>query len=225
MSDSWDIRALRTYISNAPGRTSTSLDVLNSLDRYVQIFLYHLFNARDAMKGIIHTVDPYGMENSKYIFGASERRSDYDKAMTVTEANTLGCIHATRAIYDVFSQLLNDLLLSGALGEGECEIAIVAKRLPESEVKKILTELLNSQWFAYISAFVNTAKHRRLVGQLFQVSFEDASARMEIPAFEYRDRSFASYTLENVLRGVVEVKNAIVYCGRALNSQLGIASG
>lgn len=225
MSDSWNIEALRQYISAGHVPESPSLEIVDSLDRYVRIFVYHLISARDAMKEVIHTNDPYGIENTKYLFGASERQEDFYKAMTVTEANTLGCIHATRAIYDVFSQLLNHLLLSGELSERACSIVSVEKLLPRSDVKQILTDLLSSQWFAYVSAFINTAKHRRLVGQLFHVSFESPSARVEVPAFAYEGQSFASHTLEEILRGVVDVKNAVVHCGRALNSQLGVAAG
>ena len=225
MSDSWDIDALRTYLSNSLGPKSPSLAVVDSLDRYVGIFLYHLYTARDAMKGVVHTDDPYGLENSKYIFGLSVRQNEYHKAMVVTEANTLGCIHATRAIYDVFSHLLNDLLLCGVIGERQCEIASVAARLPDSQLKQILDSLLGSQWFSYVTAFINTAKHRRLVGQFFYVSFEDGSAGLHIPEFSYNGKAFTSYPLEEVLRGVVDVKNSIVYGGRALNSLLGVASG
>lgn len=73
-----------------------------------------------------------------------------------------------------------------------------------------------------MSSYVNTAKHRRLVGQLFSVSFEDGSAKLEVPGFTYRSHDFASYSLHDVLRGIIEVRNGIVQCGIELNTMLGV---
>ena len=80
--------------------------------------------------------------------------------------------------------------------------------------------LIDSEWFGYVSAFVNTAKHRYLVRHGFHVSLETGEASIRLEGFEYRGVQYPPYSADDVLKGVIEVKNAVVDCGKLLNQQV-----
>lgn len=217
---SWDTAYLRQHICSLGEPERSLVEVVDSIGRYNAIFIYHLESARDAMKGIIRMDDPHGIENLRLVFGDSERQDEFYLAKIASEANILGCIHSTRAIFDVFSHLVNGLLLGGRLSAKQCNIEAAAGMLEHSALKRALEDLLNSYWFSYVKSFVNTAKHRRLVQHGLHVSFVDSDAGIRISAFEYEGSSFPSYSVEELLAGVLDAKNRIVDCGRALNARV-----
>lgn len=169
------------------------------------------------MKGIIHDDDPHGMKNMRFIFGADEQQDEYNQAKLISEAHILGCIHCARAMFDVFSHLVNGLVLGNAISVRDCTIKSVAERLPDSQLKTELKTLLKHHWFRYVDGFINTAKHRGLVQHAFQVSFVGEKAGVHLAGFEYKGTKFPPYSVDELLAGVLEVKNRIVDCGRSLN--------
>jgi len=191
--------------------------VLDSICRYVDIFQYHLVLARDAMKAVVVVDDPHRIENTKYVLGLSEKQKEYALAKVASEANILGCIHSTRALLDVFAFLVNGLLLGTCIPASKCDIRSVAVALPDSPLKRRLQELLGSTWFAYLSAFVNTAKHRQLVPHAFWVSFESADVGIRLDGFEYNGVAYSSLSVDDLLRGIIEVQRAVVDSGKLLN--------
>ena len=189
------------------------MEVTDSLGRSVDIFHYHLFTARDALKGILD--DSHSMvEALDLAFG--EQRHAYHHATLVSEAHIHGCFHVARNMFDMF-QLVNGLVLNPAIPVERCDIWKVHEALASSDLREEIGQLLESAWFSYVSGFVNTIKHRRLVQHSFTVSFEDNVAGIRIGAFEYRGKSHPPYSVNEVLHGVLDVKNRIVGCGRALN--------
>ncbi|MGQ0696822.1 MAG: hypothetical protein ACT4PZ_01135 [Panacagrimonas sp.] len=220
MTPSWNLKELRDYVrATRPGDEET-LEVARSVGRYIQIFRYHLSEARDAMKGVIAEDASQGRENLEYVFGISSRQDEYHKAMIRSEANLLACAHTARSLFEVFSHLINGLLLNNALSRGDCDIVKATGKLPPSPLKEALDELLDSHWFRYVKAFDNTAKHRSLVRHGFHVSFEDGVAAVRIDGFEFKGKSFPRYKAEAFLTGVLEVKNKVVDCGRSLNDEV-----
>lgn len=215
MNGSWKIDVLRSKLQAAGD--SRALDFLSSIDRYVRIFLYHLATARDAMVGLIDKDKPGSMDNVSLILGASPNSGQFRLAAIVSEANLLGAIHSARALYDVFSNLVNALILNRLISEDRCDIRTVALRLPHGTLKLTIDELLLSRWFQYVAAFVNTAKHRCLVPHSFSVSLEEGVAGFRIRGFEYKGELFPEYSITEVLEGVLDVKNRVVACGCALN--------
>lgn len=215
MREPWNLEDLRAHIRE--GGDPSLLDVVNSIGRANDIFAYHLYTARDALKGIVDESDPSGIENLQLVLGASERQDDYAYAKLVNEANVIGCIHAARSIFDMFSHLVNGLLLRSSIPAHVCDIAKANQALPQSELKDHITSLLASDWYNYVVGFINTTKHRNLVSHQFSVSFESDVAGIKIGSFEYNGRSFPAYWGTEVLQGVLDVKNSVIACGRALN--------
>jgi hypothetical protein len=217
MSSPWNIAALRSHIQKSGELSNDLVRILDSVGRYVDIFRYHMLHARDAMKAVVVENDPYGIENTRYVLGASERQEEYARAKIASEANILGCIHSSRALLDVFAFLVNGLLLGARISPRRCDIKTVAAALPDSPLRQRLQVLIGSSWFGYVSAFVNTAKHRQLVPHGFWVSFETGAAGIRLEGFEYEGVRYNSYTAEELLRGVIEVKNSVVDSGKLLN--------
>ena len=96
-------------------------------------------------------------------------------------------------------------------------ISKVLARLPESPLREHVSSTLSSHWYRYVVAFVNTAKHRRLVEHLFSVSVEENRAGVRVGSFSYESESFPAYWGTEVLEGAIEVKNQVVGAGRFLN--------
>jgi len=218
----WDISILRRYIYDSLESSQRLLEVVDAIARYDWIFQYHFITARDAMKGIIHNDAPNNIKNIEFLFGLHKQQAEFNQANLISEAHILGCIHCVRSMYDIFSHLVNKLIINenDRLDIGDCDIKRIENVLASSDLKTKLGQLLSSHWFRYIDAFVNTAKHRGLVQHKFQVSFINEDSGIRLAPFEYRRREFPSYSVDELLKGVLEVKNHIVECGRLLNSHV-----
>jgi hypothetical protein len=86
-----------------------------------------------------------------------------------------------------------------------------------SDFKNQLKQVLQSHWFLYVSAFINTTKHRKLVRHDLSVSLKDNREGVRIGSFEYKRVTYPQYWGRDVLVGVVEVKNSLIACARTLN--------
>ncbi len=222
MKDSWKLNELRDFIDKRYGVTSRERETLDSLGRYDGLFVHHMKTARDAMSGIIENHTEFALTNVQYALGVSSRQAEFDRAMLVSEANMLACLHAVRSLYEVFAQLVNCLLLNGVLTVKECNLNTVAKEIPASKLKSLLEELLKDDEYAYVASFVNTAKHRYLVGQVFKVQADSGNAELFVRDFEYGAKKFARRSFTSALAGAIEVKNRVVQCGQALNAMSGV---
>lgn len=153
----------------------------------------------------------------RYVFGSADNQAQYNEAKIENEANLLASIHSVRAMYEIFAQLVNSLVLSGHYSVPKCTIYRVAKALPESVLRQEINELTSHYWFQWLSDFVNTIKHRRLMTHTFTLHVDNPSAEILVDGFEYEGREYPAYTDTEILKGTLEVKNKIVDCGNALN--------
>ncbi|MES1934626.1 hypothetical protein T35B1_18578 [Salinisphaera shabanensis T35B1] len=216
----WNLKELREYIRAERANSDELIQILRSIDRYIQIFMFHLEGARDAMDEVIDPTDEHQVEAVKMVFGASAHQERYYFAKVASEAHVLGAAHSARAMFDVFAFLVNGLLLNGAVCESRCNLQVVAKKLPPSPLKRELDGLANSYWFGFVSAFVNVAKHRMLVDHSFRVGFKDPHTGIRIGSFEYKGQRYPQYRVSEFLEGVLEVKNKVVDCGDLLNKHV-----
>jgi hypothetical protein len=222
MKETWQLNELREYIDRKYGVISRERETLDSLARYDGLFVYHIQTARDGMKGIIENSTEFTLTNVEYALGVSSRQKEFYKAMLVSEANMLACIHAVRALYEVFAQLVNFLLLNELLTVKECNLHKVTEKLHDSELKSLLEELLKYDEYVYVAAFVNTAKHRYLVGQVLNVEANSGNAELFVREFEYGCTKFDRRSFANTLIGAIAVKNRVIRCGQVLNAMIGV---
>jgi hypothetical protein len=216
----WEPTPLRSHISEAGIDVQRRLAILESVARYVNIFRFHLWEARDAMKDVVEEDNPHGIRNLLYIFGDAENQHEFERAKIASEAHILASIHSARSIWDVFAFLVNSVALDSAISERECDLRKVWKRLPESTLRIQIGELLESEWFEYITAFINTSKHRYLVPHAFHVSFENGRSEIRIGGFTYNGKTFPEHSARHVIAGLLVVQNQIVECGQALDSEV-----
>jgi hypothetical protein len=214
----WNLEELRSRVRTARSDADEVLELINSISRSVQIFRYHMETGRDALKGIVNETEPQGPENFMLILGASERQGEFAYAKIVGEANIIGCLYAARSLWDLFAQLVNALVLVEPLAVSACDINRVVAAMPASPLRTRLDALLRSHWYTYVAAFINTTKHRQLVQHMMTVSIEEDRAGIRIGGFTYRAKSFKTYWGHEVLEGAIDVKNAIIECGRLLNA-------
>jgi len=104
----------------------------------------------------------------------------------------------------------------------DCSIKNVIAVMRASPLRSRLEILVQSDWFAYVTAFVNTTKHQRLVQHALSVSLEQNRVGIQMGSFSYRGKPYAGYWGLEVLQGALEVKNTITECGRLLNAELGV---
>ena len=86
-------------------------------------------------------------------------------------------------------------------------------------LKQKLDMLSASEWFRYVAAYSNTSKHRTLIQQSLHLSFADGTAGLRAAGFTH-DQTYSSYMVGDLLKGILLVKNQILVCGKALNSQV-----
>lgn len=214
----WNLGVLKSQVRLRKSDADQILELINSIGRSVDIFRYHMETARDALKGIVDEAEPQGSENFMLVFGASERQGEFAFARIVSEANIIGCLYTARSLWDLFAQLANALFVAKPLPVSACDIKRVIAVMPDSALKARLEILVQSHWYAYVAAFINTTKHRCLVQHIMTISIEENRAGIRIGDFSYGGKSFKTYWGHEVLEGTIEVKNAIIECGRLLNA-------
>ena len=219
MSDTaWNLAELRRYTRTQSLGDPMVSELISSIGRSDSIFQYQVVTARDALKGLINYESPQGHENWMFIFGCSERQEDFYNAKIVSEANLIGCVHTTRSLLEVFAQLVNCVVLRGSIHASQCTLKRVTETLPDGELRISLEKLLASYWFSYLSAFTNTIKHRQLIQHQISISFVENLVGIKIGSFEYCGVTYQAYWANDFLQGVIDVKNAVIASGRALNS-------
>ncbi len=216
-NNTWAIGELRRYVTSQSAHSEDLVQAINSTDRYFQIFRYHFHHAKVALAEIVPPAGQAVDERIKLAMGLSDQQLRLENARVVSEANLLGCLHATRAIYDIFSNLVNSLVLKEPISERACNIWRITNLLPDSQLKEKLSELLSSDWFIYLSAFVNISKHRQLTDHEYLANLDATASGFCVASFSYGDKHFERRTADDVLRGTLEIKNAIVECGVLLN--------
>ena len=211
----WKLNNLENKFSSNPNACELIRSISNSID----IFRYHFVLARDENAKIKFN-DPIG--GFELVFPPENKAHDLEVMKLTIQANVQACIHATRPIYDIFGQLVNELVIDKPIPVYKCTIHSVIDRLPQSELKNCLTTLTNSDSFEYMNAFVNTIKHRNLVNYGTLVDLEKGESGVQFKAFTFNKKSYSAMWAKDVLELILDVKNGIVTAGIALNSHLGV---
>jgi len=187
----WNLAELNSHYLAANRRGSNLTPTLiSSLFRLIEIFRYHLRLTRDSANGIFNLEEPGGIDNMLLVFGQSEKQDEFERTKIVSEANLIGCIHAARGLFDIFAQLINELILSPKMRIWQVEIKTVTSKLPACRLKTELRNLLKSASFKYVNAFVNTTKHRQLVPHIVHVSFVNNDTGLHLDRFSYGGEAF-----------------------------------
>lgn len=218
MTTNWNLNELRErVIANFPSNSKKPVELINSIGRSCEIFEYHKCLARDAFEAFSKENDPNGVKFFSHAFNCVEDDDSFWQARLVSEANLIACVGITRNSFDSFGQLLNNLVLPTPC-TGNFYVYQVSEALPHGRLRNELKEALSSEWFKYLNAFINTAKHRQLITHSPSISFVDGNRGGKVVGFEYKNSRYPEYWAHEVLEGTVAVQNSLVSCGRLLNS-------
>ena len=220
--NSWNLKSLVEWVELQKIDNEPDLERISSIDRAVDIFGYHFYQAKTDND----LIRPESIKESfELILPLEEKKEELWRRKLAIQANTQACLHSARAIHDLLAQLINGLVLPDkvAIPINDCNIIKVESKLEPSELKVHLTGLLNSIEFKYVNAFVNTIKHRNLVafGALMPNGIN--ANGMYFRAFKFKQQSFDRLLVEDVLKLALQVKNAVATAGTLLNKELGIS--
>jgi len=220
MSDEpWNLNKLRKYVEKNYSDPKIYLAQINSIGRTVDIFIYHMSTA----KALIDRIEPKDHKDAlNPIIPPKEKKFQLHDIRLGIQSETQATVHNARSIHDMFSQIANGLLISPPMEIAKCNIVGLAKKLPPSDLKDSIREMLDSESYSYINAFVNTIKHRNLVEFSARIDFQEGKGGVQFQGFEYGGRYFKPLWAVQVIENALEVKNRIVMAGRLLNGELGI---
>ncbi|MBD8622765.1 hypothetical protein [Pseudomonas sp. CFBP 13727] len=217
MGEAWNLQALRAQVRvRHPEASEGLIQIINSLGRSCEIFDYHKCLARDAFAAFNPENDPHGLKFAEQIFGCEDEQHIIEKAKLISEANLIACIAITRNSFDSFGQLLNGLLLPTPL-TNHFYVHSVKDKLPDGDLKTRLDEVLSSDWFRYVHAFMNEVKHHRLIVQQAKISFVDENRGGKIKGFSHKGKDYPACWVREALEGTVELQNSLGACGILLN--------
>jgi len=216
----WNLRRLREHAkANSDAKI---LELLSALVRSDAIFRYHASIAKQALEEFFNHQEAQSEQNFLLIFGASERQEEFVRGRIASEANLIGCINSTHNFLETFAQLVNRTALENRIPIHDCSPSQVATILPLCELKTQLLQLLESPWHRYIQAFSNVSKHRQLIDHQVSISFIANEVGAKVGAFDYRGVTYPSYWANDVLKGVIEVKDRGIELGNCLNRHVEI---
>jgi len=217
-SGPWNVKLLIEYVRNLD--SEPTLSRINSIDRTIGVFIYHMSSARE----LIEKIEPSNeREQIELIFIPEESRLNLAEIKLGIQAEVQAAVHSARSIHDIFSQIANSLILETPMEVAKCDIKKLSLKLGESELKSHIDIMLGSESFIYIDSFVNTIKHRDLVKSQATLDLREQRSGIRFSSFEYRGKRFPALWAIQVLENALEVKNNIVKSGKLLNYELGIS--
>ncbi|WP_159813712.1 hypothetical protein [Pseudomonas sp. 18058] len=222
MTTTWRLKQLQEWIkTNRPDDDQTA-DLPKSLSRSAFIVKYHARLARDAFAEF---KQPDGSHDKMFVAMMSFEPK-FSMAALAHEANIIATIHTVRNYADIFSQLVNSLVMKAPMLEKDCTFGKVAKDIPESALKQGMLDLNSSYWFRYLAAFSNISKHRRLIQSKPSVNFEENMSGLKVEVFSFQlsykepETDFSQCWGHDLLEETYNVYRQILMLGQKLNNQI-----
>jgi hypothetical protein len=214
----WKIHEIEELLSRTDPRAPHIFSLVQSLHRYVLIFRYHLYAGRDALRDFESKSSELHPLPEAIVFRTDESENAVLKAALIVEASLLAASHTCKNLYEILAQLVNTAILKNQIQEEKCTLQSVIRALPSSQLKNELTTLTNSHWYKYVSDLSSVTKHRQLPRQAIAIDTTQ-KVRLRVGDFSYGKRHHLARDAEEALKGALEVKNQIVVCGSAINSE------
>lgn len=219
MNQTWSLVELQRRIGNSNiDKDGSIVDLIKSIGRSIDIFDYHIQLARDAFNLLNPEEDRDGSVFTRHLLMATrDTGQTIRKAALQSEANLIACVNITKSMFDSFGQLVNQIALSEPIPRNPYLKDVIVK-LPASTLRGSLEIAISSDWYLYVSAFINTVKHRQLITHSASISFVDGNRGGRLKEFSYNKKDYPSYWATEVLEGIVELQRLLIHCGQALNT-------
>lgn len=177
---------------------------LRSMSKTIDIYEYHKSEAYQLIKEIEPKSNRDAME---LVFQPSEELSRNKLSL---QAHIQSSIYSSRALYDIFSHLINNVFLDKKIEVHKCSIDIVARELRDGVFKTALLSSVKSDSYLYVNAFVNTIKHRDLVDLNSSIDFVNSRSGVKFNGFKYYNNTFEPLWAVDVLAHSLNVKNDMI---------------
>ncbi|MGO9060090.1 MAG: hypothetical protein ACLQU2_22325 [Candidatus Binataceae bacterium] len=180
-----DLQALSTY--------------LNSVRWKLEIAAYHVSEALASIPRVLPKDEPDSQAAAFRLHWAMMSGHDEGHAMGIaqreTEAHAIAAAQAIHSVPDLLAQALYlafRLDTMKPMRESGRTVNRVVRALKEASIISVswgVEQLLSSEMFKYLRAFVNTTKHRSLINYRFQWSVVNSDDfGLAISGFRYEDR-------------------------------------
>lgn len=192
-------------------------DFMESLDK-------KLIKAKVISLKAIERWNQYFSNNEIIDFGTEKfNEVEFDVEMYMEAA--LQFAHSTG---DILAQILNKTVLEIPYLEHAVSISKVKDRLSGQQhtdaLECTIDEFLQSPWYQYINAFVNTIKHRRIIESFTYVEYGEGTENkigLQFQQFKYRDKNYSCKYADEILNVYfLELQRLIENVGMQINEYL-----
>jgi hypothetical protein len=154
----------------------------------------------------------------------------FEAAMLIAEAHTIAAAQALHSVMDIFANVVYIALRLNAvksIPERRRSLYTVAEILKDDKLGAMLSSVLNSAEFRYLSAYVNTTKHRRLLSHRFTIEIKKPQKfGLRFRPFKYEFKKgdaqiFPNKWMDDFVReSLFFVSDAVARMGRAVERSL-----
>lgn len=183
---------------------ASCINNLRSMSKTIFIYEYH---KSEAYK-IIKDIDPKTYREAMELVFLSSKDVSFKKL--AAQAHIQSAIYNSRALYDIFSHLINKVFLKGSVSVDSCSIDKVKSLLCDGVFKTSLISAINTDSYFYVNSFVNTIKHRDLVGMTSSIDFLSDRSGIKFNGFKYNKKDYESLWAIEVLSHSLNVKNNVI---------------
>jgi len=210
----WCPDILQKNISEKGFDVKIFTESIQSVFRTIAIYEYH----KEEAYSLILEIDSISNCNGlMFVFEPPEGL--YEKKIAL-QAHIQSAIHNARALYDLTSQLINELLLPEPIEIYDCTINNLIKKMIYSDLKSTIENAIESESYKYVNAFVNVIKHRNLVAFNSHFKLVENKAGILFNTFKYRKEIYPELWAIDALEKSLNVKNEIITIGEKLNEHL-----
>ncbi|WJV31980.1 hypothetical protein QTG56_25545 (plasmid) [Rossellomorea sp. AcN35-11] len=186
-------------------------DFIESMEYNINRSHYHSESSKEYWDSLYSTSGPNEVSVSR-VAAEIETKSEFE---------FIAALQAIHPLADLMGQILNVTLLEDPMPIHRVDLNRVKSQLsrrPElSEVVVRISELLESEEFLFIGAFVNTIKHRNIIEVEHYGEFGQGTAnRMGLRTlrFSYKNNDYDPMWVKEVLDLYIPQGNRFDLCGR-----------
>jgi len=215
----WNLNALKAHIEQTQTDPKAGIGFVESISRTIQIYKYHECEVFPFLNNgsNIPVCDKF-----QDLISMGEKRIEHEEEMVMIQAHIQAALYNVRAMYDLFAQLLNMVLLSSKYEVSACNINKVFNVLPKSSLKDELDTVLCGFNYQYVNSFINTIKHRNLLKCSHTLDFIDDRSEIKVSNFQYQKNDYEEKWGSEVLTYAYELTNQLINLGESLNEECGV---
>lgn len=196
----WNLEALKEIVVQLHGEeiAEKANECVQSLFIRKDYMFYHFWEVKNLLADELSQLDSMTVIEKYILVSSQEDYSDKHWKLIRAEANLIAFLQSVHACHDhlahvIYFSLNFDADSDRRLRENEININKVGDKLGPSLLKDAINSLRNDETMKYVTAIVNTSKHRRIIQAGISVNFivnDPISHGQRFSAFEYRTKRY-----------------------------------